>query len=54
METGTEGTGIYAIWCDSIQGVSTAADEAAVDADTTSALYLIWPAEFSGTLYEQY
>ena len=53
METGTEGTGTYTIWCGSIQGVSAAAAEAAVDADTTSALDLIWAAEFSETMQEQ-
>ena len=37
-ETGTEGAGTYTIWCGSIQGVSAAAAQAAVNADTTSAL----------------
>ena len=50
METGTEGAGTYTIWCNSIQEVSAAAFEAAVDADTTSALDLIWATEFSKVL----
>ena len=54
METGTEGAGTYIIWRDSIQGVSTAAAKAAVDADTTSALDLIRATEFSKTLHEQH
>ena len=53
-ETGTEGTRTYTIWHGSMQGVSAAAAEAAVDADTTSALDLIWAAEFSETLHEQH
>ena len=53
-ETGTEGTVTYTIWPNSIQGVSAAAAEAAVDADTTSALDLIRAAEFSETLHEQH
>ena len=52
METGTEGTGTYTIWRGSIQGVSAAAAEAAVDADTTSALDLIQAAEICETLQE--
>ena len=54
METGTEGARTYPIWQDSIQGVSTAAAEAAVNATTSSALDLIWAAEFSETLQEQH
>ena len=52
-EIGTEGTGTYTIWRGSIQGVSTAAAEAAVNSDTTSALDLIWAVEFSETLQEE-
>ena len=54
METGTEGTGTYKIWHGSIQGVSTAAAEAAVDAETTSALDLIGVVEICETLHEQH
>ena len=54
METGTEGTGTNIIWHSSIQGVSAAAAEAAVDADTTSALDLIQAMEFSELLQEQH
>ena len=54
METGTEGAGTYTIWRGTIQGVSAAAAEASVDADTTSALDLIWPAEICKTLQEQH
>ena len=50
--TGTEGSGTYIIWRSSIQGVSTAAAEATVNADTTSALDLIWAAEIGETLQE--
>ena len=52
METGIEGAETYTIWRDSIQGVSAATAEAAVDADTTSALDLIQAMEFSKTLQE--
>ena len=52
METGTEGTGTYTIWCGSIQGVSATVAEAAVDADTTSALDLIWATEICEILQE--
>ena len=51
-ETGTEGTRTYTIWRGSIQGVFAAAAEAAVDADTTSALDLIRAAEIRETLQE--
>ena len=51
-ETGTEVTRTYTIWHNSIQGVSAAAAEAAVDANTTSALDLIRAAEFSETMQE--
>ena len=54
METGTEGAATYTIWHDSIQGVSAAAAEAAVNADTTSALELIWATEFSEILQKQH
>ena len=53
-ETGTEGAGNYTIWRSSIQGLYIAAAEAAVDADTTSALDLVWAAEICETLQEQY
>ena len=51
-ETGTEGASIYTIWHGSIQGVFAAAAEAAVNADTTSALDLIQAAEICETLQE--
>ena len=54
METGTEGAGTYTIWCGSIQGVSTATAEAAVNTDTTTLLDLIWAAEICETLYKQH
>ena len=53
METGTEGARTYTIWRGSIQGVSTAAAKAAVDADTTSALDLVRVAEICETLQKR-
>ena len=53
MDTGTEGAKTYTILHSSIQGVSAAAAEAAVDTDTTSVLDLIQATEFSETLQEQ-
>ena len=53
-ETGTEGARTYTIWHGSIQGVSTAAAKASVDADTTSALDLIRATESSETLQERH
>ena len=52
METRTEGASTYTIWRGSIHGVSAAAAEAAVDAETTSALDLIGVAENYETLQE--
>ena len=54
METGTEGASTYTIWRSSIHGVSAAAAEAAVDAETTSALDLIGVTEICETLHEQH
>ena len=53
-ETGTEGARTFTIWRGSIQGVSAAAAEAAVNADTTSALDLIGVAEIGETFQEQH
>ena len=53
-ETETEDAGTYTIWHSSIQGVSADAAEAAVDADTTSALDLIRARAFSETLHKQH
>ena len=53
-ETGTEGTFTYTIWRGSIHGVSAADAEAAVNAETTSALDLIGVAEICETLQEQH
>ena len=53
-ETGTEGASTYTIWRGSIHGVLAAAAEAAVDAETTSALDLIGFAEICETLQEQH
>ena len=53
-ETGTEGTRTYTIWGGSIQGVSAAAAEVAVDADKTSALDLTRGAQIRETLQEQH
>ena len=50
METGTAGTRTYTIWHGSIQGVSAADAEAAVDTDTTSMLDLVRVAEIGETL----
>ena len=52
METGTEGASTYTIWRGSIHGVLAAAAEAAVDAETTSVLNLVWVAQISETLQE--
>ena len=52
METGTEGASTYTIWHGSIQGVVAAAAEAAVDANTTSALDLVQVAKICETLQE--
>ena len=54
METGMEGASTYTIWCGSIHGVLAAAAEAAVDAETTSALNLVRVAEIGETLQEQH
>ena len=54
METGTEGTSTYTIWRSSIQGVLAAAAEAAVDAETTSALDLVRVAEIGETLQDRH
>ena len=51
-ETGTEGASTYTICHGSIHGVLAAAAEAAVDAETTSALDLIGVAEICETLQE--
>ena len=53
MGTGTEGASTYTIWCGSIQGVVAAAAEAAVDAETTSALDLVRVAEICETLQKR-
>ena len=53
-ETGTEGASTYTIWRGSIHGVSAAAAEATVDAETTSALDLIRVAENCETLQERH
>ena len=53
-ETGTEGAGTYTIWHGSIQGVSAAATETTVNADTTSVLDLIGFAKICKTLQEQH
>ena len=51
-ETGTKGASTYTIWRGSIHGVSVAATEAAVNAETTSALDLIGVTENCETLQE--
>ena len=53
-ETGTEGASTYTIWRGSIHGVLAAAAEAAVDAETTSALNLVWVVEIGETLQERH
>ena len=52
METGTEGARTYTIQRGSIQGVFTVTAEAAVDANTTSVLDLVWVTEIGETLQE--
>ena len=54
METGTEGTYSYTIWRGSIHGLLAAAAEAAVNAETTSALDLIGFTKIGGALQEQH
>ena len=49
--TGTEGASTYTIWHSSIHGVLAAAAEAAVGAETTSALDLIGLAKICETLH---
>ena len=51
-EIGTEGASTYTIWRGSIHRVLAAAAEAAVNAETTSALDLIGFAENCKTLHE--
>ena len=51
-ETGTEGASTYTIWRSSIHSVLAAATEAAVDAETTSALDLIGVMKICETLQE--
>ena len=52
MEIAAEGASTYTIWRGSIQGMLAAAVEAAVEAETTSAL--VWVAEICETLHEQH
>ena len=53
-ETRTEGASTYTIWRGSTHGVLAAAAEAAVNAETTSALDLIGVAEICETLHERH
>ena len=52
-ETGITGASTYTIWRGSIHGVSAAAAEAAVNAETTLALDLIGFVEICETLHKQ-
>ena len=53
-ETGITGASTYTIWRGSMHGVSAAAAEAAVNADTTSALDLVQVVEICETLHERH